>query len=122
MSETITKPTALIIEDDLNLSIIFSKALEMAGFQTEVIQDGLAARERLSTSLPDVIALDLHLPNISGDKLLEYMKTLPNFDQTRIIITSADPQLASQFEDDVHLILIKPISFTQLRDLAIRLK
>ena len=59
-------PFALIIEDDEDLSLIFSEALTAAQFETEVIQDGGSAVARLAETTPDVVVLDLHLPNISG--------------------------------------------------------
>ena len=40
---------------------------------------------------------------------------------TRVLITTADPSTAQVLEDQADLVLIKPVSFTQLRDLAARL-
>lgn len=40
---------------------------------------------------------------------------------TRVIIVTADPQLANTVSEMADLVLIKPVSFTQLRDLAKRM-
>jgi DNA-binding response OmpR family regulator len=63
---SLQKPIALIIEDDEDLSIIFSEALNSAGFQTEIIRNGRLAMERLAVVTPEIVSLDMHLPEISG--------------------------------------------------------
>ena len=63
-------PLALIIEDDEKLATIFAQALRMASFETQIIRDGREANEKLNLLNPDVILLDLHLPGLSGDKIL----------------------------------------------------
>jgi len=42
-----SNPLALIVDDDYDARIIFAKALEAAGYQTEIVQDGGAALSRL---------------------------------------------------------------------------
>ena len=112
---------ALIIEDDIDLSTIFSEALKAAGFKTEIIRDGMAAVERLKTAVPDVVVLDLHLPNVSGDELLTQIRSDARLHDTRVIVSTADPRMADPLQEIADLVLIKPISFSQLRDLAKRL-
>ncbi len=117
-----TKPQALVIEDDENLSTIFYQALHMAGYETEVIRDGQLALERLQGDPPQLIALDLHLPRVSGEEILEALRADPRYDRCRVIVTTADARLGEYLESKVDLLLIKPIRFSQLRDLADRLK
>jgi DNA-binding response OmpR family regulator len=115
------KPLALIIEDDRKLAAIFAQAINMAGFESETIYQGQAALARLAESSPQLVLLDLHLPGSSGQEILEYIRLEPHLTKTKVIIGTADPLLAENFQGDADLILIKPISFTQLRDLASRL-
>ncbi len=111
-------PLALIIEDDDKLSIIFTEALRQAGFDTQVIHDGAEALTKLQTCQPAVVILDLHLPHVSGDKILEAIRHTESLAQTRVIITTADATLAEALRQPSDLVLIKPISFLQLRDFA----
>lgn len=113
-------PLALIIEDDKKLSFLYSKALQEAEFEIEIIEDGHTAINRLSGTPPDVVILDLHLPNVSGDKILFQMRTDKRFDNTRIIIATADAFIAEGLREDSDLVLIKPISINQLHNLALR--
>jgi CheY-like chemotaxis protein len=113
---------ALIIEDDAYLAEIFTRALESVGFQTEWLQDGRAALARLSQTTPAVITLDLHLPHVSGRDLLSYIRREPRLAKTRVILTTADALSAELVAPEAELVLLKPISFSQLRELAGRLK
>lgn len=115
-------PLALIIEDDQDLSNIFARALQAAEFKIEIVRDGQQALVRLAETQPVIVILDLHLPHISGDKILHHIRTDPRLAQTKVIITSADHILADSLKLEADLVLVKPISFIQLRDLAMRLR
>lgn len=112
---------ALIIEDDSDLAIIFAKALQEAGFETQVVRAGDTAVMWLSSTTPDVVVLDLHLPRVSGEEVLQQIRADGRLDGTKVIIATADPRLAENLQDQADLVLLKPIGFGQLRDLATRL-
>lgn len=113
---------AFIIEDDDDLSVIFAEALQKAGFELEILRDGEKASKRLDETVPYVILLDMHLPYISGAELLTKIKADDRFEKTIIIITTADALMGDAYRDQVDFVLLKPISFVQLRDLMARLK
>jgi DNA-binding response OmpR family regulator len=113
--------SAMIIEDNEDLAIIFAEALQAAGFDTDIIQDGETAVAELEASVPRIIILDLHLPHVSGEEILRGIRSDERFDGTRVIIATADPRMADMLKNDADLVLLKPISFGQLRDLAARL-
>ncbi|MGD2104292.1 MAG: response regulator [Anaerolineae bacterium] len=112
---------AMIIEDNEDLAIIFAEALQAAGFETNIVKDGDAAVASLQTSVPRIIILDLHLPHLSGEQILNQIRDDPRFADARVIIATADPRMADMLKDEADLVLLKPISFGQLRDLAARL-
>ena len=114
-------PLALIIEDDPDAAEIFSAAVKAAEYETEIIASGNKALDRLAVTTPSIVVLDLHLPNVSGADILRYIRSEPRLEKTRVIIASADPLAADSLYGKATLVLIKPISFTQLRNLAKRL-
>ena len=116
-----SKRSAMIIEDNEDLAIIFAEALQAAGFDTGIIQDGDTARARLKSCAPNIIILDLHLPYVSGEDILKQIRADERLVETRVIIATADPRMADMLKDQADLVLLKPISFGQLRDLAARL-
>jgi CheY-like chemotaxis protein len=116
------KPLGYIIEDYEDTVNIFSWALEMAGYEVEVAKDGGIAQQRLKEIIPDLIILDLHMPNVPGDKLLKQIRSDERLSNTRVFLATADANMAAQLRDQVELVLLKPISLTQLRELAERFR
>lgn len=114
---------ALIIEDDEDLANIFAEALRGVGFEVEHIADGQVAQERLkSGTVPYLVLLDMHLPHVSGAELLANIKNDERFNSTIIIVTTADARMGESYGEMADFVMIKPISFVQLRDLTSRLK
>ena len=115
---------ALIIEDDEDLANIFAEALHGVGFEVEHIPDGKRGKERLQSGTPPfLILLDMHIPHISGgDLLTNVIKQDERFNSTIVIITTADARMGDVYRDQADFVMIKPISFVQLRDLTRRLK
>jgi two-component system phosphate regulon response regulator PhoB len=112
---------ALIIEDSHTQALILAEALRAAGFETEIISTGDAAIERLAAVVPDIVILDLHLPGVSGIDILRHIRAQPRLDRTRVIVVTIEPQAADIIRDEADLVLLKPVDFSQLRDLAARL-
>ncbi|MBN1313211.1 MAG: response regulator [Anaerolineae bacterium] len=119
-----SKPLALIVEDNEDLTVIFSKALEAAGYATEVMMEGDKAWNRLETTQPALVVLDLHLPNLSGLDILRRLRANTNghFGNIVVLAISADARMAELAEEDADLVLVKPITFSQLRDLSSRFR
>ena len=118
-----SKPLALIIEDDPDLSEIFSMSLRGGGFDTELIRDGQLAINRLALAgpTPAVIVLDLNLPHVDGAHILDEIRNNENYNKTSVILTTADANRADSLRGKADLVLLKPVSVDQLRDLAKRL-
>jgi DNA-binding response OmpR family regulator len=94
--------------------------LEGAGFETEIIRDGKTALDRLNGTPPVIVILDLHLPFVGGATILEQIRAHQAFVKTSVIITTADERLAEEIHNKADLVLLKPISIGQLRELAQR--
>jgi CheY-like chemotaxis protein len=115
------KYLALVVEDDPDLSTIFASALESAGFEVEVINDGGKALARLVDVVPHLVILDLHLPHLSGANALRQIHADRRLIETRVVICTADAAMASELGKQADLVLLKPVMYSQMRDLAIRL-
>lgn len=116
-------PDALVIEDDPDLSTIFSQALHLSGFEVRAVSTPAEAYQYLAEFTPRVVTVDLHLQDQTrGDDILDYLHAEPRLAQTSVILTTADAAMADRLEDKADIVLIKPISFSQLRDLALRLR
>lgn len=112
---------ALIVEDNLDLALLFSMTLEAAGFLTEISADGHEAIRRLQAVAPEIVLLDLHLPGLPGEEVLRHIRAQERLSQTHVIVITADTHAADLIEHDADLILVKPVSMEQLRELTVRL-
>jgi two-component system, cell cycle response regulator DivK len=115
---------ALIIEDDEDLANIFAEALRGVGFEVEHVVDGRMGQQRLKQDPPPyLILLDMHLPHVSGaDLLTNIIRKDERLASTIVIITTADARMGEAYTEQADFVMIKPISFVQLRDLTSRLK
>lgn len=109
-----TKPLALIIEDSIDQSMVFTAALNEAGYETEAILDGELAQHRLTEIIPDLVILDLHIPKVNGDMLLRQIRNDTRLSDITVMLATADAALASNLQPQVDIVLLKPISFTQI--------
>ena len=76
---------ALIVEDGADTALVLEAALAQQGFTTETAATGHAALEAARRLGPDIITLDLGLPDIDG---LEVCRTLRSFTDAYIVIVS----------------------------------
>jgi DNA-binding response OmpR family regulator len=117
-----SKPLALIIEDEDQLADIFTQAMKLADFETQTIANGQKAIVALADLNPAVVILDLYLPGASGDKVLAYIRQEPRLEKVIVVLTTFDSLLADNLREQSDFVLLKPVSFSQLRDLGISLR
>lgn len=115
-----TKPLVLIIEDDPTLNQIFTITLK-DDFKTETITEGETAVARLSEVIPALVILDLNLPGVPGREILATIRMDERLSDTRVILATADDQQADMLHEQADIVLLKPISPGQLKELAKRL-
>lgn len=117
-----TEPLALIIEDDEDQNLVFTIALDQAGYKTESITNGRVAQQRLNEIVPRTVVLDLHIPEVEGMTILSQIRSDQRLADVRVILATADAALANSLQAQADLVLLKPISFTQMHQLASRFK
>jgi DNA-binding response OmpR family regulator len=116
-----TKPIAFIVEDDSRLNKIAVITLQ-ADFDIESFSDGDAAVARLNQVAPKLVILDLNLPGMQGRDILKQIRSEERLANTRVILTTADERQAETLADEADIVLLKPVSPGQLRELALRIK
>ncbi len=68
-----TNPKVLIVEDTPSMAEMYAAFLDGCGYAVSIAATGKAALAAIRSELPDVVLLDIHLPDISG---LEILKTV----------------------------------------------
>ncbi|MBI3710694.1 MAG: response regulator [Proteobacteria bacterium] len=108
--------TVLIVEDnDLNMKL-FNDLLEAHGYGTLQTKDGLEAMRLARTHKPDLILMDIQLPEISGLEVTRWLKEDPDLKDIPIIAVTAfamkgDEEKIRQGGCEAYI--AKPISVTK---------
>jgi CheY-like chemotaxis protein len=80
--------TVLVADDDPIIRDYLSVRCREVGLNVEVAGDGLRTLLKVSTDHPDLLILDLHLPDVEGFRICERLKD-PNFRPLPVIILTA---------------------------------
>jgi DNA-binding response OmpR family regulator len=115
----VDRKRVLVIDDDLPLRGMLAAALRQHGFQVLLAGDGGEGQRALNIHQPNVILLDLAMPDVNGWDFLQRLKETGHLGKIPIIVVSAhlrvDPQAVLQM--GVSAILPKPFNLTDLIDL-----
>jgi len=79
----------LIVEDEPGLAEVLAVHLQASGYQPIVANDGLEALYALDRVTPRAVLLDLHLPQVSGFRLIRLLKQRPDMPQVPVIVLTA---------------------------------
>ncbi len=82
------KKKILLVEDDPFLVDIYSTKLKKAGFKIEVVRDGSLVLDKLKEVRPDLVVLDIVLPNFNGWEVLTKIQQKFGANKFKIIILS----------------------------------
>jgi len=119
-NNSMPKPSVLVIEDDPRLNEIIVITLQ-ADFEVESCTDGTLALEKLQTSSPQIVVLDLNLPGSPGKDILAYIRSSENLTNTKVILATADDRQAEALTNNADIVLLKPVSPMLLKELASRI-
>ena len=92
------QPRVLMVEDHPDIADLYQLKLQLDGFRVAVASDG-AAGLRLARSLkPDLILLDIHVPQLDGLQVLAALREDEATDDTPVVVFSEDdnPQLVKE--------------------------
>lgn len=78
--------TICIVEDDKMLAEIYQALLESAGFTVFVANDGRTGADLIKEKLPNLVLLDLMLPELSGDMVLYELRSNEATKTTKVIM------------------------------------
>lgn len=117
-----TQPKArvLVVDDDLDTVHSLALLLKGYGHEVEFAINGLAAIDAARRFRPDVILMDINLPDIKGHRLARQLKFEPGLEQVRVIAVSGkadDETKAQALEAGCAEFHVKPIEAESLERL-----
>jgi len=115
----VDRKRVLVIDDDLPLRGMLAAALRQHGFMVLLAGDGAEGQRALNIHKPDVVLLDLAMPNVNGWDFLQRLKETGHVGSVRIIVLSAHlrHEPAAVLQMGVAAILPKPFNLPELIDL-----
>jgi len=88
MQPTATGAKIVIVEDNVSLADIYKTRLELLGYVCSVAYDGEAALQLIEHEKPGLVLLDLMVPKIAGDQILERMRKSDWGKDIKVVIIS----------------------------------
>lgn len=112
----------LIAEDNPDLRMIFSHAFHGDEFEVRAVVDGQEVMHELHAQIPDVLVLDINMPNLTGLDVLRYVHEQPEMKNLKVIVVTGNSQAILNPEAEyADLFLLKPVGLFELRKFAERL-
>jgi CheY-like chemotaxis protein len=114
-----TGATVLVADDNSTLRLLMSLALDEDGHHVETAVDGLEALEAIHRHTPDLIVLDLQMPNLDGWEVIRACRADPDTKSILIVVVSAAYQPWRDL--DIQAYLTKPFDLDHLSSTVERL-
>ena len=107
----------LVVDDEPAIRLLLQAILAQEGHDVDTAADGVEALAAVRGELPDVVLLDLAMPNMDGWHFLEELRTLGLRSRVRIIIVSAtsdEVALERGHAEGVRELIAKPFDATAI--------
>lgn len=105
----------LLVEDDPPLRKTAAAALKLCGHETVCAADGMEALAAADECRPDLVVLDLHMPDMNGWEFLERFRSRSGWQQIPVVVMSAAHRVNV---DELHAqaFFTKPFDLDELLD------
>ena len=113
-----TRQKILIVDDELDALTALKRALESDNYNVVEAVDGLSAIKKIKTEKPDIVLLDLMMPEIDGFEVCKRLKSDPLYKHVPIIMLTAKGEINDKIEgiemgaDDY---VTKPFNLKEIR-------
>lgn len=110
---------ALVIDDSRAMRTIIADILREAGFEAAEAGDGEEALRSLRAAPADLVAVDWHLPGMSGLEIVRAIRAEPAWNAVRIVMvtTEVDPErIREALDAGAQEFLMKPFTADHVKD------
>jgi signal transduction histidine kinase/DNA-binding response OmpR family regulator len=103
------RPTVLVVDDDDSIREYLSQLLADQGYEVDTAVDGMDALKRVSASQPDLVVLDIMMPNLDGMETARRLKENPDTASIPIVILTIEGDPDEGFRLGVDRFFTKPL-------------
>ncbi|MCJ7434869.1 MAG: response regulator [Anaerolineales bacterium] len=110
--------TVMIIEDEPDAAEMFAEMMRVSGFRVLKIFSSIPAIPMIAQEKPDLIILDIMMPDVSGLEVLRYMRREPELAKIPVIVVSAKSMpsdIKTGLDAGASIYLTKPVGFLDLK-------
>ena len=79
----------LIVDDEPNIVMSLEYIFKKENFEVFIARDGSEAIEIAEDNLPDIVLLDIMMPNVDGYQVLKHLKNSPKLKDIKVLFLSA---------------------------------
>lgn len=90
VAPTNARKSVLIVDDNDDLRVIFAHAFSPEYFDVRTASDGREAIAQIDEAPPDVVILDVNMPNVSGIEVLRYVRETPRDKNIKVILVTGN--------------------------------
>ena len=115
---TTPQKTVIIVEDEPDAAEMFAEMMRVSGYRVVKIFSSTPAIDIIKTKNPDVVILDVMMPDISGLEVLRFMRREPKLADIPVILVSAKSMpsdIKTGMDAGASNYLTKPVSFLDLK-------
>ncbi len=113
------KLRVLIVEDDESLLNLYDAAVSTDLFEKRLVADGRSAMETYKSWHPDIIVLDIFLPDMSGCSILKEIRDEAGDRETTIIISTSTDEKSDMDacrKLGIQGYIVKPFAYKEIND------
>ena len=103
-------PYILVVEDDPDIASLIARNLTQVGYAVDTVATGRAAIERVRRDRPDLVTLDIYLPDIPGQQVLSTLKADPATAEVPVMVVSVMPDSRESLQLGAIDFLSKPLN------------
>jgi two-component system, OmpR family, phosphate regulon response regulator PhoB len=111
--------TVLIIEDEADAADLFAEMMRVSGFRVLKTNRSAPALAMMAAERPDVVILDIMMPETSGLDILREMRITPELENIPVVVVSAKSMpvdIKSGMQAGASTYLTKPVGFLELKE------
>jgi CheY-like chemotaxis protein len=121
---TSAKKTVIVVEDEADAAELFAEMMRVSGFDVLKSSSSTPAISMIAENKPDVVILDVMMPDVSGLEVLRYMRREPELADIPVIVVSAKSlpsDIRTGLDAGASVYLTKPVGYLELKQAVERL-